>query len=171
MERERELFLNVLENHKRIIYKIVNSYCREFDDRQDLVQEVIIQLWISFDRYDEHYKFSTWIYRIALNTAISFYRKNRERTQMTISDTSVLDMAFLEADPYSENTDFQKLAGFIQQLNDIDKAIILLYLEELSQKEIAKIMGITPTNVGTKINRIKRTLKQNFNQLNNNGNE
>jgi RNA polymerase sigma-70 factor (ECF subfamily) len=162
LEKDREKFITVLENHKRIIFKIVNSYCREFEDRQDLIQEIIIQLWLSFEKYNDQFKLSTWIYRIALNTSISFYRKNKRRKEKTISLTSVLEGNFMEADPYLKNTDFQKLEGFIQQLKDLDKAIILLYLDDIGQREIAEIMGISQTNVATKINRIKKILKRKF---------
>ena len=75
MDKKNDIFLNVIDNHKGIIYKIANSYCREQEVREDLVQEIIIQLWQSFDSYNDQFKYSTWVYRIALNTAISYYRK------------------------------------------------------------------------------------------------
>ena len=78
-----DLFLSVIETNKGIIYKVANSYCKDTEDRQDLVQEIVLKLWKSFDSYDEHFKHSTWIYRIALNTAISFYRKEKTRKEIT----------------------------------------------------------------------------------------
>lgn len=90
MNKHRDQFLSILENHKGIIYKISNSYCKEGEDREDLVQEIIIQLWLSFDKYDKQYKYSTWIYTIALNTSISFYKKNKTRRNKTVELSPVL---------------------------------------------------------------------------------
>lgn len=163
MDKNRDIFISILDNHKRIIFKIVNSYCRDTEDRQDLIQEIIVQLWISFDKYDDRFKLSTWIYRIALNTSISFYRKNKARKQSTVTVSPILETTLKADDPDTDNRDFKKLQGFIQQLKEVDKALILLYLDGLAQKEIAEIIGISPTNVGTKIERIKRKLKQKFN--------
>lgn len=156
------MFVDVIQAHKGIIYKIVNSYCADTEDRKDLTQEIILQLWKSFDNYIELYKYSTWIYRIALNVAISFYRKQNSRKRISntftdniinISDTNITD----ETD---ENIIL--LQQFISQLKDLDKALMFLYLEEKSYKEIADIIGISETNVATKIGRIKKILKQKF---------
>ena len=81
------LFLSVIENNKGIIYKVANSYCKDDEDRKDLVQEIIFQLWQSFGKYDDQYKLSTWMYRIALNVAISFYRKGSRRKDISIPFT------------------------------------------------------------------------------------
>lgn len=152
----------MLENHKGIIYKIVNSYCKEADDRQDLIQEIIVQLWLSFDKYKSQFKQSTWIYRIALNTSISFYRKSKTRKEKTVALSAILETAVKADNPLYENPDIVLLQGFIRELAAIDKALILLYLDGLSYKEIAEIIGITPTNVSTKIARIKKTLRKKF---------
>lgn len=162
MENKEKIFLEVLENHKGIIYKISNSYCANSEDRKDVTQEIIVQLWNSFEKYDSQYKMSTWVYRIALNTAISFFRKNKSRIEKTtiVSDAFGTIIAAEQENHY--NTDIAKLQMFIQELNNIDKAIILMYLDGLSQAVIAKIMGITPTNAGTKIGRIKKKLRKKF---------
>jgi RNA polymerase sigma-70 factor (ECF subfamily) len=165
LSKNRDIFISILENHKGIIYKIVNSYCKEFEDRQDLIQEIVIQLWLSFDKYDDRFKLSTWIYRIALNTSISYYRKNKIRKKKNFTASAILETTLKADEPFQENTDFNKLLGFIQELKNVDKALILLYLDGLNQKEIAKIIGITATNVGTKIARIKKTLKEKFQTL------
>lgn len=165
MNKNRDIFISILEDHKGIIYKIVNSYCKEIEDRQDLIQEIVIQLWLSFEKYDKKFKLSTWIYRIALNTSISYYRKNKTRKKKTVSASAILETTLKADEPFQENTDFNKLLSLIQELKDIDKALILLYLEGLNQKEIAKIIGITASNVGTKIARIKKNLKGKFNTL------
>ena len=160
-----DVFLSVVEANKGIIYKIANTYCKVSEDRKDLVQEIIIQLWKSFDNYNEQFKHSTWIYRISLNVAISFYRKEKSRGKLNA--------------PFSENifniSDFQDskhpeqnailLTQFISELKELERALMLLYLEERSHNEIAEIIGITETNVATKIGRIKAILKQKFSQI------
>ncbi len=162
MDNKTDIFLSVIEQHKGIIYKIANSYCKVQAERQDVIQEIIIQIWQSFDRYNSQFSRSTWIYRIALNTAISYYRKHKTQKQDTTELTTVLEMSLIADAPYQENPNLLKLQAFIQELRDIDKALILLYLDGLSQKEIAKIVGITSSNVGTKLSRIKKLLQQKF---------
>ncbi|BBE16692.1 RNA polymerase ECF-type sigma factor [Aquipluma nitroreducens] len=158
-------FLSVVEINKGIIYKITNSYCKDTEDRKDLIQEIISQLWKSFDSYNDQYKYSTWIYRIALNVAISFYRKENRRK--TIS--SPLSEGVFSYVDHHENSESESNLGFLQQLiselKDLDKALLLLYLEEKSHREIAEIIGISETNVATKIGRIKVLLKQKFSTL------
>lgn len=163
MQTEKsDIFLLVLETNKGIIYKVANVYCIHAEDRKDLIQEIIVQLWKSFDRYNGEYKYTTWIYRIALNVAISFYRKENRRKQLTdpLSDNIVSlvdDRAVFEI-----NKNIGYLNQFIAGLKELDKALMLLYLEEKSHKEIAEITGISETNVSTKIGRIKKILKQKF---------
>jgi len=159
---KEEIFIAVLDAHKGIVYKIANSYCLTTADRDDLVQEIIFQLWRSFDRYNDQYKQSTWIYRIALNVAISFYRKETSRSRVAhpLSDT-IFNISDIEKEEETGNKLFA-LQQFITELKELDKAIMLLYLEEKSYKEMAEIMGLTETNIGTKIGRIKARLKQKF---------
>lgn len=161
-EQKSDKFLAVVNTNKGLIYKIANSYCIDTESRKDLVQEIIVQLWRSFDRYDVQYKQSTWIYRISLNVAISFYRKETRRKEITnpLSD-SILSFADAGAALETE-TDLGLLQQFISELKELDKALMLLYLDEKSYKEISEIIGITETNVATKIGRIKILLKQKF---------
>ena len=159
-----DLFLSVIETNKGIIYKVANSYCKDIEDRQDLVQDIVLKLWKSFDSYDEHFKHSTWIYRIALNTAISFYRKEKSRKEITNPfSESLFNVADFENNKQIEESTLF-LNQFISELKELDKALMLLYLEEKSYKEMAEIIGITETNVATKIGRIKNILKQRFSQ-------
>jgi RNA polymerase sigma-70 factor (ECF subfamily) len=162
-----DLFLSFIQSNKGIIYKVVNSYCRNVDDRKDLFQEIIIQLWKSFANYDDNFKYSTWIYRISLNVAISFYRKESSRKKIStpLGDGIINfpDNCYFE----DKETDLRILQQMIAQLKDLDKALMLLYLEEKSHKEISRIIGISETNVATKVNRIKNSLKQKFTQLKN----
>jgi RNA polymerase sigma-70 factor (ECF subfamily) len=157
-----EQFLTVIQANKGIIYKVANAYCHNAEDRKDLVQEIIVQLWRSFDNYNDSYKYSTWMYRISLNVAISFYRKENRRKQIAYPlPGSILDFA----DP-GIATEIEADVGFLQQfiaeLKELDKALLLLYLEEKSHREIADITGLSVTNVATKIGRIKNILKQKF---------
>lgn len=162
-----DLFLSVIQSNKGIVYKVANSYCKNIEDRKDLVQEVIIQLWRSFDNYDDKFKYSTWIYRISLNVAISFYRK--ENTRRRISNPLTEGIIDFTDNNITEDkeTDLGVLQQVILQLKPLDKALILLYLEEKSHKEISQIIGISETNVATKINRIKAVLKQKITQIKN----
>ncbi|MBO9593713.1 MAG: RNA polymerase sigma factor [Niabella sp.] len=162
-----DIFLSVVQSHKGILYKVANSYCKNVEDRKDLVQEIIIQLWKSFDDYDDHFRHSTWIYRISLNVAISFYRKENSRKNISNSlKDGIID--FPDNDGFEDKeTDLGILQRMIAQLKDLDKALMLLYLEEKSHKEISQIIGISETNVATKINRIKNSFRQKFTQLKN----
>lgn len=155
-------FLSVIQANKGIIYKVANAYCRNSEDRKDLIQEVIIQLWLSFNKYDETFKLTTWIYRIALNVCISFYRKESRRTEINqpLSD----DTLSLHEETTGGESEMAvaQLHLFIKELKEIDRAIIILYLEENSHQEIAEILGLTAKNVSTKVVRIKQQLKQKF---------
>ena len=154
----QERFQTLVDEHKKILYKVCNSYCRDRDARDDLAQEIIIQLWRSFDKFDERYRFSTWMYRIALNVAISFYRRENTRTRYVISDEEHL----LEAIDETENQpeDIRLLYQFIEGLDPLNKALVLLYLDGNNYREIADVLGISETNVATKINRLKNKMKQ-----------
>jgi len=159
--KKTERFKNIIEENKGILYKVINMYCKGIEDKKDLEQEILIQLWKSLEKYNEDYKISTWIYRIAMNVSISFYRKNRN----TVTHLPI-DSIFIEKEYIEQNDDAKERARvlklFINQLNDFDKAIILLHLEDYNYKEISNIIGITETNVGSKINRIKNKLKKTY---------
>lgn len=153
-----EQFLSVIEAHKGILYKVAHSYCPEVEDRKDLVQEIVLQVWKSFDQYDPAYRYSTWIYRIALNVAISYYRKTKSRRQR--SNQYRDEIIYLgDATLSGPEQDKQLLLDrLINELPEIDRAILLLYLDQASHKEIAAVMGISETNVSTRISRIKKLL-------------
>ena len=161
-EAVKERFLSLIDEHKGVIYKVANTYCRDVEDRKDLVQEIIIQLWNSFGKYDSQCKWSTWMYRIALNVAISFYRKAKRRneSQAPLAE-NILEFA-KENESAERDDNVAALYEFIDRLNKLDKALMILYLENNSHKEISELLGITETNVATKINRIKNKLKQQF---------
>ncbi|PWV54297.1 RNA polymerase sigma factor [Chitinophaga sp. S165] len=163
--KEDNVFLSVIEQHKGIIYKIANSYCRNTEDRKDLIQEIIYQLWRSFGRYNDQYKYSTWLYRIALNVAISFYRKDSKRSGRASELTT--DIIIVAEEKEDLSPQLHLLQRFITELPELDRAIMILYLEEKSYKEIADILGLTETNIATKINRIKNKLKGKFSTIHN----
>jgi len=145
---------------KKILYKVCNSYCRNHDDREDLAQEIIVQLWRSFGSFDARCLFSTWMYRIALNVAISFDRRENTRTRYVLSDQERLLNARDET--ANQSAEMQSLHQFIERLEPLNKALVLLYLDGNSYQEIADVLGISETNVATKISRLKQTMRQEF---------
>lgn len=150
-------FLELMKLHEQIIYKIVSFYANQEHSTKDLHQEVILNLWKAYPSFRGDSKFSTWMYRIALNTCITFYRKNRISLHYT--DT-IIDMP-----DYSDNSEnIKELYVLINRLNQIEKALLLLYLDEKPYKEIAEITGLSVTNVATRIGRIKDKLKKMSNE-------
>jgi RNA polymerase sigma-70 factor (ECF subfamily) len=150
-------FLQLILANKGIILKICQLYCPDKADREDLTQDIIYQLWRSAERYNKEYRFTTWMYRVALNTAISYYRADRRRTTLPLSP---LHLTIEEA---ADPTDTERLAGLqqcIQGLKEFDRALILLCFEEKTYQEMADIMGISETNVATRLSRIKEKLKK-----------
>ena len=157
----QEDLMELITGNQKIIYKICNSYCSQRNDREDLAQEIIYQLLKSYRSYKQEYKFSTWMYRVALNVAISFYRK--KKTTGTVIYEPVLPDHKQEVSTVGElENNLAVLEQFINELKELDKALMILYLESKSYKEIAEILGISETNVATKINRIKEILKKKF---------
>ncbi|MAQ01264.1 MAG: RNA polymerase subunit sigma-70 [Alteromonadaceae bacterium] len=156
---KRKRYLKIIEQHKGIIFKVTRSYCKSEFDREDLAQEILAQIWRSLDTYNNDFKMSTWLYRVALNVAISFYRKDKSAAY---KHTEIEDkLLTYNMDEEAENKQsLIKLYEFIHELNDIDKAVLLMYLEGESQSEIATHFSISVSNVSTKINRIKQKLKQ-----------
>jgi RNA polymerase sigma factor (sigma-70 family) len=157
-------FTRLIQENKGILYKISASYCRNAGDRDDLMQEMIYQLWRSADQFDNTKKYSTWMYRIALNVAISFYRK-ANRSGVTVALDAEAQFAGDSGNEVLEER-VELLHRFIRGLGKLDKALMILYLEERPYREMAEILGISETNVATKLNRIKGRLKQEFNILN-----
>jgi RNA polymerase sigma-70 factor (ECF subfamily) len=163
-KEQRQHFLNIIEQQKGILYTVARAYCPNADDRQDLIQEMMIQIWQSIHKYDDQFKISTWLYRISLNVAISFYRKSSTRSKKYTELTEQLIETPVE-DKSENERQLYLLDQFISELKEIDKALMILYLEDKSHTEIAEILGISVSNVGTKIGRIKNKLKTRFSQL------
>ncbi|MGA9293301.1 MAG: RNA polymerase sigma factor [Ignavibacteriaceae bacterium] len=161
MSALKEEFIRSIDEYKGIVNKISIAYTNNTDDRNDLKQEILIQLWKSFPKFNRKSKLSTWIYRVALNTAISNLRKTKKKIlEVELSDKHY---QIPEPDNKPETDDNIKiLYELIYRLNDLERAIIFLYLEDLSYFEIAGIVGISETNVATKLSRIKLKLKNQF---------
>jgi RNA polymerase sigma-70 factor (ECF subfamily) len=153
-------FVSQLEKHQNIIHKVCRLYTNDQDSHNDLFQEVTIQLWKAFPKFRGDAKFSTWMYRIALNTAITLYRKSKRK----IKTNDISDYNFkIKADEYddTEEEQLKLMYSAIKLLSDIEKALIFLYLEEKNYKEISITMGISEVNARVKMNRAKGKLKKN----------
>ena len=149
-------FLEMIEAQKRTIYKVCYMYANDQDDLNDLFQETVLNLWKSFPRYRGDSTYSTWVYRIAMNTCITFLRRSSARPQ-TVPMTA--QVANLEAD--SETTEqLRDLYKLINRLGKLERALILLWLEERSYQEMADILGISKANVAVKLTRIREKLKR-----------
>jgi RNA polymerase sigma-70 factor (ECF subfamily) len=160
-----EQFQSLIDEYKGIIYKVSNSYCWNTEDRKDLVQEIIFQLWISFSKFDNRYKLSTWVYRISLNVSIAYYRKEKRRRRSILPLSENFIDVIKDKEQESLDADIATLYKFIDRFNKLDRALMILYLDSHSYKEIADILGITETNVATKLNRIKVKLKHQFSTI------
>lgn len=160
-----DAFLQHLADNKGILYKVARSYKRDEEEVKDLIQEITFQVWKAYPGYKPTLKFSTWLYRIALNVAISSYRKESKRAAInTMMDDRFVEIAAPAETALNENV--RQLYALISEFKHFDRALMLLYLEEKSYAEIATIMGITVSNVATKLNRLKNTLKDKFTLLN-----
>lgn len=153
-------FLELLEKNKKLVFKIANVYSRNEEEIKDLVQEITLQLWKSFPGYNPEFAVSTWMYRIALNVSISYYRKEKSRNK--IHQELSNQPQILVWDEQTQDEKLKLLYRFIEQLKTFEKAVIVLYLEGKKNIEIAEILGISATNVSTKLNRIKSKLSKDF---------
>jgi len=159
LDEQEKIFLALLESHKRILYKVANTYCANEEEKDDLLQEMTLQLWLSLSNYNGSSQWSTWIYRIALNTAISYYRKNKHRLSKTVRCSPVMVLEEDQGRKWKES-DFEQLNHCIKELKELDRALIILHLDGCSTTEIAEIMAISPTNVTTRISRVKKRLRK-----------
>jgi RNA polymerase sigma factor (sigma-70 family) len=152
-------FIELLDQHRRVISGVTGMYCRHAEDRQDLAQEIAAQLWSAFPGYDSQASFSTWMYRIALNVAISHVRKAAVRARYTApADESTGEVPDPREDATERDDRVQALQHFIASLDGLNRALLLLYLEEHSYRSMAEVLGISETNVATKISRLKQRL-------------
>ena len=156
MEKE---FLQIIKANQGIIHKVCNIYCDDQDDRDDLFQEIVAQLWKSFASFREESKFTTWMYRVALNTAITTFKKTKRRPDQNRLTFDNLQLKDENYDAEAEE-EIRNLHRAVAQLTGIEKSIVLLFLENKKYEEIAEITGITQNYVRVKMNRIKKKLKK-----------
>jgi len=156
-ERERE-FVEKIENHKGVIFKISKMYMDDFDDQKDLYQEIIYQTWKSYADFQGRSDFSTWLYRTALNTAILFLKSKKKRS--FINNQNIENIS-VHHDQYNDDDDrnIKLMYEAVHQLSPVDKALIFFYLEDYSGKQIAEQLGISEVNARVKLNRAKSRLK------------
>jgi RNA polymerase sigma-70 factor, ECF subfamily len=155
---EEEKFISLINEHQGLIHKICIMYENDTDVRNDLFQEVVFQLWKSFSSFRGEAKITTWMYRIALNTAISGFRKQTRN----IKTEDLREMHFNISDSWNDDReeDIQRLQWAIRQLSEIERAMIMMALEEVTYEEIAETIGITQNNVRVRMNRIREKLKK-----------
>ncbi|MCV9931968.1 RNA polymerase sigma factor [Flavobacterium sp. LS1R47] len=157
--KEKELeFLNRIERHKGILYKVSKMYMDNYDDQQDLFQEIVCQLWKSHDSFRNESQFSTWMYRVAVNTAIIFLKKEKRKVdRYEIASENIKEE---ETDSHIKESQIDHFYKAVQKLEKIDKAIIFYQLEGFSHKEIGENLGISEGNARVKLNRAKEKLKE-----------
>jgi len=156
----RQAFTELFDRHRKIVFKVANSYAWHSDDRAELAQEIALQLWRAYRAYDPSRKFSTWMYRIALNVAISYVRDYQQKRSKTVAfDTTLHDVA----DPNEHDPELAHqidlLNRVIARLDPLNRALMLLYLDEHTNAEIGEILGLTQTNVSTRISRLKQRIR------------
>ena len=143
------------------MFKVANTYARLAEDRDDLAQEIAARLWHAYPTYDPARSFSTWMYRVALNVAISHVREQtmRDRHDAVPLDEGMHDLADAGGVDHERDQHIRLLQGFIQRQPPLERALLLLYLDDRPQREIAEILGITESNVSTKIGRLKQRIR------------
>ncbi|MDR0228528.1 MAG: sigma-70 family RNA polymerase sigma factor [Flavobacteriaceae bacterium] len=156
MEQE---FVGLLDKNQNLIHKICRLYTTDEAAHKDLFQEISIQLWNAFPQFRGDSKFTTWAYRVALNTAISLYRKKSRSIDTTYYNQDICKFEYSEYN-YEEEEQLKLMYKAVQQLSDIEKALVFMYLEDKNYEEIAETLGISEVNARVKMNRIKSKLKK-----------
>ena len=155
----QEKFVALLEENQNIVHKICRLYTNNQDQHNDLFQEITIQLWKAFPKFRGDSKFSTWMYRVGLNTAITLYRKSKRTVKTQDFDGVMFKISSEEYDDTVEQQ-LKLMYSAVKELNDIEKALVFLYLEDKNYREISETMGITEVNARVKMNRVKGKLKK-----------
>lgn len=154
MESQKQNFVQIIDGHQGIVKSLCKAYYASYEDQRDAFQDIILQLWKSFDTFRGESALSTWIYRVSLNTLLAKVRKEKNNILAEPLSTSDQRMPTAMADD-----DRELLHMVIQSLKDVDKAIVILYLEGYKNNEISQMLDVTPTNVSTRLNRVKTELK------------
>lgn len=159
MNKNNEIeFARLLEQHQNILHKICKLYTYDIDSHKDLFQEMVIQIWKAYPNFKGEAKFTTWAYRIGLNTAISLYRSSKRRITTVNWDISLENIKYEDYNA-EEEYQLQQIYKAVKQLSDIEKALIYMYLEDKDYAEIAETLGISEVNARVKMNRIKTKIK------------
>ena len=165
-KNKEEEFLKVFEANIGIVIKIAKAYTNTTHDSEDLINDIVVELWQSFDTFKKESTVSTWIYRVALNTSMNYHRKNKRNSLFTFWSNSEQFEDLFWYTEQEDTSETELLYQSIEHLEAINKAIILLYLDGKTHEEISLIMGISKTNVGTRIGRIKEQIKKIIQQQN-----
>lgn len=161
----RDAFAALVGQHRGVVFKVAHTYCWHQDDRDDLVQDILAQLWRAYPSYDAARPFPTWMYRVALNVAISWVRGPGARQRVTVPfDADLHDLPGAAADPVADERQ-RALSQVIQGLDPLNRALLLLYLDDHSYRDIAAVLGLSETNVATKISRLKQRIKHDLEHL------
>jgi RNA polymerase sigma-70 factor (ECF subfamily) len=161
LEKEKltNSFTVLINDNKRIVYKICYLYAGNEADRQDLYQEILFRVWQAYPKFRGDAKFSTWLYQVALNTAFGYVRQNKKLIVASTADGVLPDISFAEKDE-TEQEQIQLLHKAISQLNEVERAVVMLYLDNKTYEEMETIMGIPNGTLRVKMNRIKEKLKK-----------
>ena len=154
---KKQAFIQTIQQNEALIYNVAGFYVNNLHDREDLVQEIIYQLWKSFDSFNNSAGISTWLYRVAMNTAIYFLKQSKRRVPAYPVDENMLQHA--ATDDVETEERLKTMYNYIKELNLLEKGVLMLYLEGKSHEEIGRLTGITTSNVGTKLSRIREKLK------------
>lgn len=155
--KNHQTFLNLIDQHKGILHKVSRMYMDEIEDQNDLVQEIVLQLWKSYERFQGNSQFSTWMYRVSLNTALTYFKKEKKKSDhyTFLENLDRID----ETDSLEKETQLELFYKATHELNKVEKALIFLFLEGQSHKEIATNLGISEVNARVKLNRTKEKLQ------------
>ena len=153
MDAKQSEFLQLIDQHKGILHKVSRMYMDNSEDQNDLVQEIVLQLWKSFERFEGNSQFSTWVYRVSLNTALTYFKKEKKKSEKYafVVNIDTID----DHDSAEKETQLELFYKAVHELNKVEKALIFLFLEGQSHKEIGKNLGITEVNARVKLNRTK----------------
>ena len=162
MKSSERKFVELLQKHQNIVHKICSLYTNDSDAHKDLFQEITIQLWKAYPKFRGDSKFSTWMYRVGLNTSITLYRKSLRRVESQNIEAVAYKLSYEEYDD-TRDEQLKLIYTAVHKLNDIDKGIVFLYLENKNYREISETLGISEVNARVRMNRIKTKLKTQLN--------
>ena len=153
----KDQFLKLIAENQGLVFKVCNMYCNNKEDKEDLFQDIVLQLWRSYPAFKGDSKVSTWMYRIAINNAITRLRKETKREKFAGLDEEAFRVAARAHDSIDEN--ITQMYEAIKKLSEVERALTMLYMDDCSYREIAEILGLSESNVGFKLNKVKAKLR------------